>query len=120
MTGRAFQTPPTLFSSQPVVFPSTTSVPKSDDRYCRRDNSKVKVQAWRLDADNASHLVWQTDGYIVDERDPFTLELHVGLNMPSLGGVVRASEGDWVVKLGERTFRKMNAVEFQRTYKPDA
>lgn len=81
------------------------------DRYQRRPARGLKtgkegqvVEAVQLTKENVDQVIEWCDGTGVEEIDALDSEKrYVGINIPSWGGVVRASEGDFVIKdhLGE-------------------
>ena len=82
---------------------------------------KVKtasVRAAQLTADSVASVVSWTGGKQVKEIDPEDSEkTMVGINIPTLDGNVRASEGDYVVQHIETgRFEVWLAEEFEQTY----
>ena len=78
-----------------------------------------KMRAWQLTAKNAEYLRKLTDGRLVEEIDPESGDLLVGLNFPGQEAIVRASEGDFVVhtELGswQRWSEKAFRDQFERS-----
>lgn len=56
-----------------------------------------QIEAVKLTAENVDDLANVVGGRAVQERDPETGNVYVGLNIPTLEGTMRASEGDFVI-----------------------
>ena len=64
----------------------------------RNDSNGREVEAVKLTGDNAEELKQMTDGYVVEEIDPFdSSKTNVGLNFATPMGMKRCSEGDYVI-----------------------
>lgn len=75
------------------------------------------VRAVQLSPDSLAEAARWCGGRSVEEKDPFDEEkIQVGLNIPTLAGVVRASEGDYILQDLEGGFRVMPAAEFEERY----
>lgn len=46
----------------------------------------------------------------IDSIDP--TKVYAGVNVPTLNGAVRVSEGDWIIKTAQGSFEKMTNSEF--------
>lgn len=58
-------------------------------------------------------------GVIVQEHDPFdNSKTFVGLNVPTVSGVLRASEGDYVVRTQDGKFNVYQQRMFREKFKP--
>ena len=77
------------------------------ERYKRKNTDGQRfdaIEAIQLTKENVDQVVAWCDGTPIEETDALDSEKrYVGINIPSWGGVVRASEGDFVIKdhLGE-------------------
>ena len=69
--------------------------------------------AKKLDQDTAKDIQHWTRGVLVEEIDPETDARTVGLNFPGPEGVMRASEGDYVVQMKDGSFQRWSASYFQ-------
>jgi hypothetical protein len=78
----------------------------------------IQVKAIQLRSDNAESVAEWCGGQTVEEieRHEDGEKRFVGLNIPTLDGVIRASEGDYVVKEAHGGFTKISAQEFSSTY----
>jgi hypothetical protein len=77
----------------------------------------VSVEAIQLTPETVERAATWTGGRVVEEIDPVnSLRRFVALNIPTLDGVKRASEGDFVVKSMGGEFDVMREREFRRRY----
>ena len=77
----------------------------------------VSVEAIQLSVETAERAAVWTGGRIVEEIDPInSTKRFVALNIPTLEGVQRASDGDYVVRSLGGEFSVMRAREFERKY----
>lgn len=82
-----------------------------------RKKQAAHVEVNRLTAENAIAVALWCGGQHVNEKDPFESEkTYVGLNIATLQGVRRASEGDYIVKLENGGFTVWKAPEFEAMY----
>lgn len=64
----------------------------------RNDSRREEVDAVKLSQDNAEELEKLTDGVLVQEQDPFdSSKTMIGLNLPTMHGMRRCSEGDYII-----------------------
>ncbi len=81
---------------------------------------KVKaeqIEARRLYPDKVEDIAHWCGGGIVQEIDALdSAKTFVGVNVPTLYGVVRASEGDYVTKNDRGEFDVSKPAVFQMTY----
>lgn len=78
------------------------------------------IEAVKLTAQNIDEVAYWCGGQKVEEKDPdgdITKD-KVGLNIATMEGTARVSEGDWVVREANRRFWKMNDFDFQAKYIP--
>lgn len=76
----------------------------------------VTVHANLLTKDNVEAVAIWCGGQQVEEIDPFTEDRFVGINIPTLEGVMRASEGDYVIKGVQGEFYPCKPDIFTATY----
>ena len=77
----------------------------------------VVIQAEKLSKDNAEELARWCGGRVVEEQDALDRSTtYVGVNIPTLEGVMRASEGDYIVKGVEGEFYPCKPGIFESTY----
>lgn len=75
------------------------------------------VEAFQLTPENADDLVVWTGGRFVEEIEPLDENVtYVAINIPSLDGGMRASEGDYIIKLPNGRFSVMHPDAFQKMY----
>lgn len=75
------------------------------------------VMAMQLTPDRVLDAEMWTKGMQTESIDPFDgSKRFVELNIPTLKGVIRASQGDWIVKRDGEDFTKMSDQEFRNTY----
>jgi len=58
----------------------------------------VEIEALQLKPENAEQLAAWCGGQLVAQHDALGGREYVGLNIPTLEGVMRASEGDWIIR----------------------
>jgi hypothetical protein len=72
-----------------------------------------------LKHDNGMELTHWCGGRIVTEVDPFDDALtFFGINVPTLAGTRRCSQGDYIVKSDTGYFHVVARFEFENTYRP--
>lgn len=77
----------------------------------------VVVQATQLSPATAKDLAEWCGGQLVEEIDPLdSNKKFVAINLPTLEGARRASEGDWVVKGTRGEFYRVDDAEFKNTF----
>ncbi len=77
----------------------------------------AQIEARRLFADKVEDIAHWCGGGIVEETDALdATKKFVGINVPTLYGVVRASEGDYVTKNERGEFDASKPAVFQMTY----
>lgn len=77
----------------------------------------VEVEAIQLGKDNAEEVAQWCGGLIVEEIDPEDDDKrYVAINIPTLEGTMRASEGDYVIKGVRGEFYPCKAEIFAATY----
>lgn len=77
----------------------------------------VEVEAFKLSHENAQELARWCGGRIVEEISPIgPAKIYVGLNIPTINGVVRASEGDYVIKDARGMFYVRKSYLFDEAY----
>lgn len=75
------------------------------------------IEAVQLTADNVKEVTLWCGGYEVQELDPREETRNkVGVNIPTMEGTARVSEGDYVVRDANRRFWKFSEMEFQAKY----
>lgn len=81
----------------------------------------VTIEAYQLSKLNAEALAIWCGGRMVEEIDAVTpTDTYVGVNIPTLEGVMRASEGDYIIKGIEGEFYPCKLSIFQASYDPPA
>lgn len=77
----------------------------------------VVVQANELTRDNAESVAVWCGGVLVEEVNAENpLDKYVGINIPTLEGIMRASEGDYVIKGVQGEFYPCKPGIFTSTY----
>lgn len=79
---------------------------------------EIRVDAMKLSADNVDEVASWCGGQKVTEKE-YTFDsssTFVALNIPTLDGVKRASEGMYVVKSEHGNFRVMSRYMFEREF----
>jgi hypothetical protein len=75
------------------------------------------VNAIKLTADNVEKLAMWCDGNSVIETDPTdTANKYVGINVPTELGMVRASEGDYIVQRSLSIFYTLKPIAFENAF----
>lgn len=74
------------------------------------------MRAWLVGPNNIEYLRKVTDGRIVEEIDPETGRILMGLNFPGPDGVDRVSEGDYLVMTGKNSFQRWSAKSFKERF----
>lgn len=83
-------------------------------------NKRVKVEARQLTQDNVDEIVRWCAGERREEKDPFdTSKKFAAINMPTLNGVVRVSEGDYVIQSENGNFRQMSRYAFESEFEAE-
>lgn len=76
------------------------------------------VHAVKLTPDNVEKLAMWCSGNSVIETDPTDTEnKYVGINVPTELGMVRASEGDYIVQRGLSIFYTLKPNAFENAFK---
>jgi len=76
-----------------------------------------QVQAWQLTPEDADSITLMVGGKLVEEIDPEDADKKfVGLNIPTLEGVIRASEGDYIIKGPNGQYFVLKPNEFEYKY----
>lgn len=79
----------------------------------------ITIEANRLTKDNAEALAIWCGGRLVEELDAHTpTDKYVGINIPTLEGVMRASEGDYIIKGVKGEFYPCKPDIFHTSYDP--
>lgn len=76
----------------------------------------VEIEANELTKENAEAVAIWCGGRLIDEFDAITGDKYVGINIPTLEGVMRASEGDYVIKGVQGEFYPCKPSIFLATY----
>lgn len=77
------------------------------------------VYAEQLTRDNVEELARLCGGQVIIETDPRNPDnKYVALNVPTLSGVKRASEGQMLIKYQEGSWGVMGATAFRETFGP--
>lgn len=76
----------------------------------------VTVEANLLTKENVTAVALWCGGQQVEEIDPFDNTRYVGINIPTLEGTMRASEGDYVIKGVQGEFYPCKPDIFTSTY----
>lgn len=75
------------------------------------------VQALQLSDESADAAARWTGGRKIDEVDPFdSSKTQVGMNIPTLSGVVRASAGDYILQAESGGFSILSSENFEAQY----
>lgn len=79
----------------------------------------VEVEALRLTPDTVQYVTLWCGGFATEEIDPFDSDIrHPAINVPNYKGVMRASDGDYVVKSPWGEFFVMKKQAFDAEYEP--
>lgn len=77
----------------------------------------VTIEANELTKENAEAVAVWCGGRLIEEIDPHTpTNRYVGINIPTLEGMMRASEGDYVIKGVQGEFYPCKPSIFTATY----
>lgn len=95
---------------------SNSFVKRSTEMTDKYVNKRREVDARQLTASNVDEIVRWCAGERREEKDPFTMASFVAINMPTLNGVERVQEGDYVVRHPSGTFTKMSRFAFEQEY----
>lgn len=76
----------------------------------------VVVEAVKLSKANAAEVTQWCGGLEVEEVDPYSEAVFVGVNIPTLEGTMRASEGDYVIKGTQGEFYPCKPDAFDGTF----
>lgn len=77
----------------------------------------VAIEANELTKENAEAVALWCGGRLVEEMDAINLDKkYVAINIPTLEGVMRASEGDFVIKGVQGEFYPCKPGIFHATY----
>lgn len=77
----------------------------------------VEIEANCLTKDNAEAVALWCGGQLVEEINPEdSADRYVGINIPTLEGVMRASEGDYIIKGVQGEFYPCKPSIFTSTY----
>lgn len=79
-----------------------------------------RVKAFKLSEENAAAVALWCGGQKVEEIDPVTDLPNVGLNVPTISGNRRASEGDYIYRDKAGFIRVARAPEFEAKYSPES
>ena len=76
------------------------------------------VQAIQVTPESAQEAATWCAGKLIDEKSPFDeTVIQPGINVPTLSGVKRASQGDYILKnLDGGGFQVMNETLFEQNY----
>lgn len=75
------------------------------------------VEAYLLTPETAKAIAFWTSGQVVEEIDPLDRsKRYVGINIPTVGGVIRAQENMYVYKDQAGEFKIMSARDFAGKY----
>lgn len=82
-------------------------------------SKQVVIEAQQLSKDNVDELAQWCDGRVISEIDAQDENIRfVGINIQTLEGVMRASEGDWIIKGTVGEFYPCKPGVFQNKYEP--
>jgi hypothetical protein len=77
----------------------------------------VEVEAYLLKKTNADELAKWCGGLVIEEVNPADhLDIYVGVNIPTLEGTMRASEGDYIIRGVRGEFYPCKPGIFDDTY----
>lgn len=83
----------------------------------RKRDSEVTVEAAKLTPENVKGMSFWSGGIEVVEIDPLDEKLtFVALNIPTVDGPRRVSEGDYVIRNKDGDFCMMNGRSFEFLY----
>lgn len=78
---------------------------------------KEVVQAEQVTPETAQNIADWVGGQVIPTEDALdSNKKSVGINIPTLSGIVRASEGDYVVKGEHGEISKCPRVDFEHLY----
>jgi hypothetical protein len=99
------------FSKQPKEFTEGADMPR------KYRLIPVSVEAIQLTPESVKRAALWCGGVEVEEIDPHdSTKKFVALNIPTLSGVKRAGEGDYVIKGLQGEFSVMNSTDFETRY----
>lgn len=77
----------------------------------------VEIEARQLTPTSADALAQWCGGLVITEIDPLDPEVtYVGMNIPTLEGKMRASQGDYIIKGIQGEFYPCKPEIFEATY----
>lgn len=79
-----------------------------------RDVEARQITSW----ETAKAIATWCGGKVVEEIDPFDeKKTHPGVNIPTLEGIVRASEGDYVIRHKSGNFQRRSRFSFEQEWR---
>lgn len=76
-----------------------------------------RVEALKVGPETASIIAHWCGGRMVEENNPFPpYQSYVGVNVPTMKGVERAQEGDYVVQTPLGAFEVIKEKQFEAIY----
>lgn len=75
------------------------------------------VEAWKVTKEEADQLAEMVGGRVVEEKPTDGGNSVVGINVPSLSGNFRVSQGDYLVQNGRNQWRRESARYFETHYR---
>lgn len=83
----------------------------------RYQKNPVEITAFQLTKENAKELTAWCGGRLVEEIDAIhSSERYVGINISTPEGIMRASEGDWLIRGVKGEFYPCKPEIFDLTY----
>lgn len=84
--------------------------------YQHKHNPDRILEAVQLTKSNVDAVAEWCGGLKIEEKDPFTSESYVGVNVPTANGNVRASETSYVVRDSEGNLHVRPEIMFEAKY----
>ncbi len=76
----------------------------------------VQIEAQQLTLENAKQLAVWCGGQLIETHRAVTGDLEYGINIPTLEGVMRAQEGDYIIHGTHGEFYPCKANVFEMKY----
>ena len=75
------------------------------------------VEVNQLTHDNAEALAFWCGGVAVTEHDALRHDItFAGVNVPTPNGMMRAQEGDYIIRFTSGSFLRLNSSDFERLF----
>lgn len=88
----------------------------SGDKYASK---RVEVEALQVTVATAKRIAEWCGGEVIEETDPVTSVVTLGINVPTIAGIKRASDGDYVIMTPNGRFCPLDKDVFESAYARD-